>query len=92
MHCVSAYPSGNEMLNLNFIKNLKKRYGNINIGWSTHEDPNEFLPGALALSNGANIFEKHIGINSKTYRLNKYSITPEKFNEWLENFKKLKKC
>ena len=91
MHCVSAYPSGNEMLNLNFIKNLKKRYGNINIGWSTHEDPNEFLPGALALSNGANIFEKHIGINSKTYRLNKYSITPEKFNEWLENFKKAEK-
>ena len=88
MHCVSAYPSKNENLNLNFIENLKKRYGNINIGWSTHEDPKEFLPAALALSKGASIFEKHIGINSKKNNLNKYSITPDQFQEWLINFRK----
>ena len=77
MHCVSVYPTRNEDLNLKFIKNLKKRYDNIPIGWSTHEDPNEMLPGALALTLGATIFEKHIGIRSKKYPINKYSIRPK---------------
>ena len=88
MHCVSIYPSLNENLNINFIDNLKKRYRDINIGWSTHEDPNEFLPAVLALSKGATIFEKHIGMDSKKYNLNKYSLTPSKFEEWYNNFKK----
>ena len=90
MHCVSIYPTKNIDLNLRFIENLKKRYGNINIGWSTHEDPNEFLPAALALSKGASMFEKHIGLKGSRYKLNKYSITPEKFDKWVINFKKAK--
>ena len=69
MHCVSIYPSNNDTLNLNFISNLKKRYENTNIGWSTHEYPNEFLPAALAAANGATIFEKHIGIESKKVQI-----------------------
>ncbi len=88
MHCVSIYPSANDTLNLNFIKNLKKRYKSVPIGWSTHEDPNELLPAALALSNGASIFEKHIGINSKKYKLNNYSIKPEDFEDWYINLEK----
>lgn len=90
MHCVSIYPTENDNFNLNFIENLKKRYDNVNIGWSTHEDPDEFLPAALALSKGATMFEKHIGINSSKYNLNKYSITPDRFQKWLENLKKAK--
>jgi sialic acid synthase SpsE/D-lyxose ketol-isomerase len=88
MHCVSIYPTKNSDLNLNFIENLKKRYESINIGWSTHEDPNEFLPASLALSKGATMFEKHVGLNTKKYKLNKYSITPDKFEEWIINLKK----
>ena len=79
MHCVAIYPSENETLQISFIKNLIQRYGNVPIGWSTHEKPNEFLPAALAYASGARIFEKHIGINSKKYKLNDYSITPEVF-------------
>ena len=88
MHCVAIYPSENETLQISFIKNLIQRYGNVPIGWSTHEKPNEFLPAALAYASGARIFEKHIGINSKKYKLNDYSITPEVFDKWhdhLEN-------
>lgn len=88
MHCVSIYPTDNKNLNLNFIENLKKRYENINIGWSTHENPEEFLPATLALSKGATMFEKHIGLISNKYKLNKYSITPNKFEAWLVNLKK----
>ena len=88
MHCVSIYPTKNIDLNLSFIENLKKRYDNIDIGWSTHEDPNEFLPAALAFSKGASMFEKHIGLKNSKYKLNKYSITPEKFDEWIRNLRK----
>lgn len=88
MHCVSIYPSNNETLNLNFIDNLKRRYENINIGWSTHEYPNEFMPATLAAAKGASIFEKHIGINSKKYKLNNYSIKPDQFEAWYINLKK----
>lgn len=88
MHCVSIYPTKNSDLNLNFIENLKKRYENINIGWSTHEDPSEFLPASLALSKGATMFEKHIGLDTNKYKLNKYSITPKEFENWLINLDK----
>ena len=90
MHCVSSYPTNNKNLNLKFIKNLKSRYGNIPIGWSTHEYPDEILPVVISQAFGASIFEKHIGIESKKYPLNKYSLTPELFEIWLKNFFKSK--
>ena len=65
MHCISIYPSENKDLQISFIKELKERYPNIPIGWSTHELPNEFMPSVLALGCGATMFERHIGINSK---------------------------
>ena len=88
MHCVSIYPSNNSTLNLKVIQDLKERYKEIPIGWSTHEDPNEFLPSIIAKSFGASIFEKHIGIITKKYKLNNYSITPKKFEEWFLNLQK----
>ncbi len=88
MHCVSVYPSDNSTLNLKFIKNLKDRYPGVTIGWSTHEYPEEFLPSVVARSYGASIFEKHIGINSKKFKLNKYSITPDLFEKWYLNLQK----
>ena len=85
MHCVAIYPSENKDFNLEFIKNLKKRYKNIPIGWSTHEKPDNFLPSVIAYSCGARIFEKHIGIESKKYKLNNYSITPILFDKYVKN-------
>ena len=65
MHCISIYPSEDFDLQISFIKSLKKRYPSTPIGWSTHEDPEEFLPSSLAKACGAEIFERHVGINSK---------------------------
>ncbi len=87
MHCIAIYPSKNEHLQISFIKELKDRYKDIEIGWSTHESPNEHLPACLAYACGARIFEKHIGIDSRKYILNDYSITPKLFQEWLNYFK-----
>ncbi len=87
MHCISIYPSKNKDLQISFIKELKERYPDIPIGWSTHELPNEFMPSVLALGCGATMFERHIGINSKKYKLNNYSSTPEIFHNYISNFK-----
>ena len=90
MHCVSIYPSPDETLQLNVISDLVKRYPNIFIGWSTHEKPDNLFPSTLAYANGARIFEKHIGIKSKKYKLNNYSTDPSQFLTYLENLDKVK--
>jgi sialic acid synthase SpsE/D-lyxose ketol-isomerase len=90
MHCISIYPSPNDTLQLNVISDFIKRYPNITIGWSTHEDPNDMLPSTLAYSCGARMFEKHIGINSKKFKLNNYSTTPEQFENYLKNLSDVK--
>jgi len=91
MHCISLYPSDEIDLQLSFIKSMKKRYPDIPIGWSTHEDPNSFLPSSLAKACGAELFERHIGINSKKYKLNKYSMEPNTFEKYIDNLQHVKK-
>ncbi len=91
MHCVAIYPSENYHLNLEFIKSLKKRYKDITIGWSTHERPENLLPSTIAYSCGARMFEKHIGISSKKYKLNDYSTTPKLFEKYISNLQDCKK-
>ena len=91
MHCVSLYPSQNDQLQIGIIKDLIERYNDVPIGWSTHEDPEDFKPSVLALAKGAQIFEKHIGIYSKKFGLNNYSITPELFEDWYLNILENKK-
>ena len=90
MHCISIYPSPNETLQLNVISDLKKRYPKTTIGWSTHEDPNDTIPSTLAYTLGARMFEKHIGIKSKKYKLNNYSTTPQQFIKYLDNLELIK--
>jgi N-acetylneuraminate synthase len=91
MHCISIYPSDDFDLQISFIRSLKKRYPKISIGWSTHEHPEAFLPSSLAKACGAEIFERHVGINSKKYQLNKYSMEPEIFQKYLDNLKNVSK-
>lgn len=87
MHCIAIYPSNNSDLQISFIKSLKKRYPDVPIGWSTHEEPKAFMPSSLAKACGAEMFERHIGINSKKYKLNKYSMEPKVFEDFLNNLK-----
>ena len=55
-HCVSAYPCPYEIMNLNFITELSKKY-NIPIGLSDHTPTIYNALGAVSL--GASIIEKH---------------------------------
>ena len=85
MHCVGEYPTKTTNLQLNQLKLFTKRYPNIRVGYSTHEDPDNpnIIPLAIAL--GAQVFEKHVGVPTEQYDLNAYSATPVQALKWLES-------
>ena len=85
MHCVGQYPTPRAKLNLARIKLLRNRYEDVPIGYSTHEDPNDFVSIKVAISQGANTFEKHVGLSTKDYEINKYSLNPDQCNRWLSS-------
>jgi len=87
MHCVALYPTPNAKLNLNQIDILKERFPNVPIGFSTHEDPDDFNPIRIACAKGARIFERHVGMETKKHKLNKYSSKPEQIAKWIDNYK-----
>ena len=91
MHCVSLYPTQDDQFNLDQIELLRYRYKNIKIGFSTHEDPNNYLPIAIAVAKGAVMFEKHIGLETDNFKLNKYSSSPQQLQRWFETYLLAKK-
>jgi Sialic acid synthase len=84
LHCVGEYPCDRDHLELNQIDLFKDRYSEIPIGFSTHEDPENFDSIRIAIAKGATIFEKHVGVPTDKYELNKYSATPSQSRKWLE--------
>lgn len=85
MHCVGEYPTKESDLQLNQIDLFKERYKNVTIGFSTHEEPDNFLPVQIAISKGAKVFERHVAIKSDKYEMNAYSSTPEQIDMWLKS-------
>ena len=84
MHCVSAYPTSQENLELNQIEFMRQRYPEIPIGYSTHEEPGNFDAIKIAIAKGATVFERHVGLEAGQHKLNKYSSGPEQIKKWLE--------
>ena len=84
MACVAQYPTPKPALQLNQIDVLKDRYRGLPIGYSTHEDPNETIPVAMAIAKGAKLFEKHVGVPTEPWPLNAYSADPAQTRAWLE--------
>ena len=84
MHCVGEYPCPREHLELNQLDLFRQRYPGAMIGFSTHEDPENFDSIRIAIAKGANVFEKHVGVPTDRYPLNAYSATPEQARRWLE--------
>lgn len=87
MHCVGEYPTNIQNLELNQIDVLKQRYPEIPIGFSTHEDPNNFDAIKIAIGKRAVIFERHVGLKTKKYPINAYSSTPSQIKKWLSSAK-----
>ena len=83
MHCVGEYPTLSEQLQLNQIDLFRQRYPGVPIGFSTHEEPWNAEAIKLAVAKGAEIFEKHVGVETDSYQLNAYSATPLQVAQWL---------
>ena len=85
LYCVAKYPTNPENLNLSYFSYLRSIYGDLISGFSSHELPNEILSGGAAYAAGSRIFEKHVGLETKNYKLNKYSTSPNQMQDWLKN-------
>ncbi len=86
MHCVAIYPTPFDGLRLNQIDVLRNRFPDRPVGWSTHEDPDDTRPVQMAVAKGARLFERHVGLEARGHRLNKYSSTPEQLARWLQSY------
>lgn len=87
MYCVGEYPTKAENLQLGQISYLKSRYPEITVGYSTHEQPDNYEAVKMAIAHGARVFERHVGAKADKYVLNAYSSSPEQIDKWLESAK-----
>lgn len=83
LHCVAEYPAPKERLQLDFIDRLNKRYPDVTIGYSGHEDPDDNTVPMLAIAKGSKILERHVGLPTETITLNAYSMNPEQADRWV---------
>ena len=72
---------------INQINYLKDHFSDIPVGWSTHEDPDDVVTVQMAVAKGATIFERHVGKNTSSYKLNAYSSTPEPVYRWINAYR-----
>jgi sialic acid synthase SpsE/quercetin dioxygenase-like cupin family protein len=84
LHCVALYPAPNSQINLKFLETLKSRYRGITIGYSGHEDPDNTDIAKVAVSLGAKILERHVGVETEKIKLNQYSMNPSQTRKWIE--------
>ena len=90
MHCVSIYPTPNNQVDIGFLEKLIKRYPGVPIGWSGHEAPENTLVAQIAVSKGAQIFERHVGVPTDTITLNAYSMNPAEVEHWVKAIQEAK--
>ncbi len=83
MHCVSIYPTPDNACQLGNIAGFKDRYLGRIIGWSTHEPPQDLVQVGIAAALGAEMFERHVGVETDKVKLNAYSSTPKQVDDWL---------
>ncbi|MCF7810477.1 N-acetylneuraminate synthase family protein, partial [bacterium] len=83
MHCVSTYPTDINDFRLDIIPWLKKRYPDVPVGYSGHEQPDEHDIGQMCIAKGATMLERHVGLATETITLNKYSVGPKEAEGWI---------
>lgn len=84
LHCIAEYPAPMERLQLDFIDRMNRRYPEVTIGYSGHEDPDDNTVPMLAIAKGARILERHVGLPTETITLNAYSMNPEQADRWVQ--------
>ncbi len=83
LHCVAQYPAPTDALSLNFITRLANRYPGVPVGYSGHEYPDDLDVVKVAVSKGAKILERHVGVPTGSITLNAYSSSPDQAAAWV---------
>jgi N-acetylneuraminate synthase len=86
MHCVALYPTPGDKLRLNQIEQLKNRFPDVPVGFSTHENPGNYSAVQIAYAKGARLFERHVGLETDKYKLNAYSSNPVQIAKWIQAY------
>jgi len=85
MHCVAEYPMAPDIAQLNQIDFLRTRYPGLDVGFSTHEPPDDANLVRMAIAKGCRVFEKHVALPTDKYAANAYSANPDQVYSWLQN-------
>ncbi len=92
LHCVSVYPTPPEDLNIGAVSTLLKRYDDLPVGYSGHEEG--FVPTVAAVAIGACVVERHLttdktlpGPDHATVSLN-----PIEFHQMVWEIRKIEKA
>ena len=90
LHCTASYPAEISDMNLNIITELKKKYKNIPIGLSDHE--NGIDAASVAYMLGARVFEKHFTVNRSWKGTDQsFSLEPIGLSKLVRNLKRIPK-
>lgn len=83
LKCTVNYPANFDELNLNTIKDLKRRFKSIEVGFSDHTIGD--LAAITAVSFGASIIEKHFTLNKKINSIDDFfSSDPKEMKNLIE--------
>lgn len=83
LHCVGLYPTKNEHVHMGFLTRLAHRYPGVTVGYSGHEAPDNLDVVCAAVSRGASILERHVGLATEQIKLNAYSMDPGQTERWV---------
>jgi len=89
-HCVSLYPSEDDILMLDQIDYLKNRYQDHVIGLSTHEYHDWHSSMLISYGKGARTWERHVDIDYQNVPVSSYCSLPNQCDEWFKAYYKAK--
>lgn len=90
LHCTASYPAEISDMNLNIIKELKKKYPKNIIGLSDHE--NGIDAASVAFMLGAKVFEKHFTLNRSWKGTDQsFSLEPNGLRKLCRNLNRIPK-
>ena len=88
LHCTASYPALPKDMNLNVIPELVKRYSDMVIGLSDHE--NGIDAASIAYMLGARVFEKHFTLDRSWKGTDHpFSLEPQGLEKMIRNLKRI---
>lgn len=88
MHCMSIYPHPPKQANLAIMKELKRRYPDVPIGYSGHDLG--YLATLSAVAKGACIVEKHITLSKKMVGFDHhFSLEPDELKQMVHDIREI---